>query len=265
MSKRRINKFYEQYPKYFRDFSREYIKKVGRCEFEDETCKGKLTIAHIDQNPNNNKLDNIKVLYTSHHIRFDQPFHVTSMGTNSKKTDNSHLEEKVLLRLETVNKIKKDKITVLEAYAGDGKIWEEVQKRTDKKIQILKIEKKNDKKGVYLKGDNLKFIPLFDYSIYDIIDFDAYGVPYHQLETIFKNKYKGYVHVTFIQSGMGNLPNDMLVDLGYTKGMIKKCRTLFSKNGLEKMKRYLAINGVNKIDGYFFDRKSYFYFKVDSY
>jgi len=183
------------------------------------------------------------------------------MGTN-KKTDNSFIEEKVLLRLETINKINKNKITILEAYAGSGVIWNEVKKRTPKDIDILKIELKNDKKGVYLKGDNSKFIPLFDYSIYDIIDFDAYGVPYFQLKTIFLKGFKGFVHVTFIQSGMGRLPNGMLEELGYTKNMLRKCSTLFSKNGMDKMEQYLSLHGVKNIIGYFIDRKNYFYFSI---
>ncbi len=261
MNNRQIKDFYNNYPKYFKDFSREYIKKIGECEFKDETCKGKLTIAHLDQNPKNNKIENIKVLCTSHHIRHDQPFHVTSMSTN-KKTDNSFTNEKVLLRLETVNLINKKEINVLEAYAGSGVIWNKVEKLTDKKINILKIELKDGKKGVYLKGDNAKFITLFDYDVFDIIDFDAYGVPYFQLKTIFKQNYKGFVHVTYIQSGMGRLPNAMLEDLGYKKEMIKKCSTLFSKNGIEKMCSFLANNGVKKITGYFINRKNYFYFSL---
>lgn len=266
MSKVRTKKnFYDSYPKYFKDFAREYIKKIGCCEFSDGSCKGILTLAHLDQNPNNNpnNNENYKVLCQSHHIRLDQPFHVMSMSSKNKKTDNSHTEDKVMLRLETVELIKKDEVNVLEAYAGSGIIWKQVQARTKKKINILKIEMKDNKKGVYLKGDNSKFIPLFDYSIYDIIDFDAYGVPYFQLKTVFLKEFKGFVHVTFIQSGMGSMPNGLLEDLGYTKEMIKKCRTLFSKNGMQKMCSFLANNGVKKITGHFIDRKNYFYFNLD--
>lgn len=264
MSKARTKKnFYNPYPKYFKDFAREYVKKIGVCEFKDETCKGVLTLAHLDQNPNNMNDENLKCLCQSHHIRLDQPFHVMSMSSKNKKTDNSHTEDKVLLRLETVNLVNKQEINVLEAYAGSGIIWKEVQKRTDKKINILKIEMKDNKKGVYLKGDNSKFIPLFDYSIYDIIDFDAYGVPYFQIKTVFQKQFKGIVHVTFIQSGMGSLPHGLLEDIGFPKNMIRKCSTLFSKNGMEKMQNFLYLNGVKKITGHFLDRKNYFYFVIN--
>ena len=260
-TKRGTSKFYNAYPKWFKDFAREYKRINNRCEFEDETCKGHLTLAHLDQNPNNNNPDNLKVLCSSHHIRFDQPFHVMSMSTN-KKTDNSYTEEKILLRLESLELIDKEEINILEAYAGDGVIWNGVQERTLKKINILKIDIKDDKKGVYLKGKNEKFLPLFDFSVYDIIDLDAYGVHFHQLEPVFIKKYKGIVHCTFIQSGMGRLPNGLLQKLGYTKKMVNKCSTLFSKNGMEKMMNYLSINGVDRIRGCFVDRKNYFYFHL---
>ena len=252
--------FYNIYPKWFKDYARELIKEKKECEFSDDTCNGILTVAHIDQNPNNNEPENLKVLCQSHHIRLDQPFHVFSM---SKKTDNSHLPEKVELRIESLSFFKKNDINILEAYAGDGKIWSEVQRQTKKKLNILKIEVKDNKKGIYLKGDNSKFIPLFEFKNYDIIDLDAYGVPYFQLKAIFQKHFKGIVHVTFIQSGMGSLPNGLLKDLGYTETMIKKCRTLFSKNGMEKMQNFLYINKINNITGYFIDRKNYFYFKLD--
>ena len=178
-----------------------------------------------------------------------------------KKTDNSHIAEKVQLRLQSLSLIEKIEINILEAYAGDGIIWNEVQKCTDKKLNILKIERKDDKEGVYLKGNNEKFIPLFDLSNFDIIDLDDYGVPYRQLKIIFQKKFEGIVHVTFIQTGMGRLPYKFLIELGYSKQMIQKCQTIFSHNGIEKMKGWLSNNGVKKITGHFIDRKNYFYFQ----
>ena len=179
------------------------------------------------------------------------------------KTDNSYIKEKVLLRLEIVENIKKNEINVLEMFAGDGVIWKELEKLTNKTINILKIEKKANAKGVYLRGDNKKFIPMFDFSNFDVIDIDAYGIPIKQLKEVFKKKYKGYVIVTAIQTGMGRLPNDLLYSLGYSKEMIKKCQTLFSLNGIDKLKKFLGNNGVKKITGYFIDRKNYFHFLIN--
>lgn len=74
-TKRTKEGFYEAYPKYFQDFEKQYVKSIGKCEFEDETCKGILTLAHLDQITTNNDISNLKVLCQSHHIRLDQPFH----------------------------------------------------------------------------------------------------------------------------------------------------------------------------------------------
>jgi len=259
--RRSIKNHYDNYPKYFKQFSKQLILERKECELKDNTCKGKLTVAHIDQNPNNNNINNLKVLCTSHHIRLDQPFHLFSMQTITK-TDNSFLNKKIELRLKAINNINKSEINILEAYSGDGKIWGGVIRQTDKKLNILKIEIKNDKKGVYLKGKNEKFIPLFDFSNYDIIDFDAYGVPYNQLEVVFLKNFKGIVIVTFIQTGMGNLHDGFLLKLGFSKKMIEKCRTIFTKNGLQKMMDYLSCYKIKEIEGFFIERKSYFFFTI---
>lgn len=259
MSKRATNNFYKIYPKYWKLYSKE-LRKSKSCYFKDKTCKGKLTLAHIDQNPKNNKQENVKVLCTSHHIRLDQPFHCFSMSSN-KKTDNSYLNEKIELRIDSIKHLKK--VIVLEVYSGSGLIWNEVKKKTKKQIDILKIEKKENKKGVYLQGDNNKFIPLFDFSNYDVIDLDSYGVPFQQLKAIFQKEYKGIVHCTFIQSGMGRLPNELLQEIGYSKQMIKKCPIILCKNGLEKMQNYLSKKGIKEITGYFNNRKNYFYFQTN--
>lgn len=154
-------------------------------------------------------------------------------------------------------------IMILEAFAGGGIIWEKVKEVTEKKICILKIEKKDGKKGVYLKGDNIKFISMFQFDKYDIIDFDAYGSPFNQLEIIFKKKYKGIVHCTFIQSQFGRLNIKMLEQIGYSKTMINKIPSVFNKNGFEKFKLYLAINGVKTIRYISKNFKHYLWFKLE--
>jgi superoxide dismutase len=259
MNNLRISRHYERYPKYFRDFSRELIKKVGKCQKCGTKDRKKLTTAHLDQDPQNNVRENLIVLCKSCHIQYDQPFHVFSMMT-SKKTDNSHLQDKVNIRLDSLKNLNKDEIIILEAYAGDGIIWNEVQKQTDKKLNILRIDKKDGKKGIYLKGDNMKFISMFDFDRFDIIDLDAYGMPIHQLEVIFKKEFKGIVHCTLIQAGFGGLNKSMLKNLGYTESMIKKIPTLFNKNGREKVYEYLANKGIMLIKTIEIDRKTYLYF-----
>ncbi len=182
---------------------------------------------------------------------------------SSRQIDNSYLQEKIKLRVNSLNEIKKKDIFVFEAFCGDGVIWDEVKKRTNKNIKILKVDKKANKSGLYLKGDNLKFLSSIDLTKFDIIDLDAYGSPYRQLAEIFKREYKGIVHLTFIQSMLGGVNHDLLVELGYSKKMIKKCPTLFSKNGLNKILSYLSKHDIKKTTGVFVNNKNYFYFKTN--
>lgn len=177
------------------------------------------------------------------------------------KTDNSYLEEKVNLRLESLPD--KQNVFVLECYAGKGLIWDTVKERTSKDISILRIEKQRKKnKGFHLHGDNVKFLSTLDLSQFDIIDLDAYGVPSKQLNIIFNKKYKGIIHVTAIQTGMGKLPNDILLAQGYSLGMINKIPSLFNTNGFGKLRNFLYLHGVKQVTGFFIDRKNYFYFKT---
>lgn len=184
---------------------------------------------------------------------------------SSLQTDNSHLAEKVRLRADSIRLIQKPQIRVCEAFAGDGVIWQAVKKQfPDKKISILRIDKKGDKKGIYLKGDNVKFLMSLDLSKFDVIDLDAYGSPTKQLDIVFKSSFSGIVHCTFIQSGFGMLDSSILSANGFSPEMINKCPTLFCKNGLQKMQNYLSNKGVLRIYGYFIDRKNYFWFNLDN-
>lgn len=180
---------------------------------------------------------------------------------SKQQTDNDELgfTYKVSLRLESIEGIKKE-LRVLDTYHGHGHIWQRVKDEHGGKINITGIDNRDDKTEAYMKGDNKKFLVNMDFSRYDLIDIDAYGSPFEILELIFKANYKGIVHATFIQSSMGRLNNEFLYRLGYTPAMIKKCPTLFSKDGFGKMCEYLALNGVLDISYLDIGRKFYFYF-----
>jgi len=176
------------------------------------------------------------------------------------KTDNSYFAEKVSLRIDALPN--KKQIIVLDCFAGAGLLWNEI-KKTHKNIQVVPIEKESQKNKLALIGNNLKYLSSLDLSKFDIIDLDSYGIPFKQLEILFERKYKGIIIITAIQSGMGKLPNALLKKLGYTEKMIKKIPTLFNKNCVDKLKNYLYLCGIKKVEGYFINRKNYFYFKTN--
>lgn len=179
---------------------------------------------------------------------------------SKQQTDNDELgfTYKVSLRIETV----KDNQYVLDCFSGHGFIWNSVKKQTGLNLDITKIDMRDDKNDAYLKGDNIKFLQAMNLDSYDIIDLDSYGVPFQQLEVLFKKNYHGIVHVTFIQSNRGRLNNGLLQNIGYTKEMIKKCPTLFSNNGYDKFKNYLSNHSILNINELSLNKKHYLYFKL---
>jgi len=180
---------------------------------------------------------------------------------NNLQTDNSYLEDKVQLRLNSLPD--KTELNILDAYSGSGKIWQTIKQRTNKKLNILSIDKEQKQNKFILIGDNIKYLASMDLSKYDIIDLDAYGIPYKQLKIIFNKKYNGIIYVTFIQSIMGRLPNNFLFDLGFTKEMISKCPSLFGKKGFQYFKNWLSVNGVKSIIYRTYGRKYYLCFNIE--
>lgn len=165
------------------------------------------------------------------------------------KTDNSALEEKLLLRQNSIELLKKPTIKVLDCFGGEGIIWNEVRSRNPGlEILSVRIDKRYDLPGIYLRGDNLKYLQSIPLQDFDVIDLDAYGSPFEQLEIIFRRSYKGIIHCTFIQSALGSIQHELLKKAGYNKRMITKCPTLFRNSAFDIFSTYLALNGVQTIE-----------------
>jgi hypothetical protein len=184
------------------------------------------------------------------------------MSNQAIKTNNdlSLINAKIKLRIDSIEKLP-EPIKILELFGGEGILWNEVKKITKKDIKILGIDK-NKYKRVQLQGDNLKFMDSLDLNYFDVIDADAWGSPFYQVEKIINSNYKGVVHCTFIQTMMGGLSKEMLLKLGYTEKMIQKIPSIFNKNGIDKFKNYLAKNGIDEIFIVTEKKKNYLYFNL---
>lgn len=161
----------------------------------------------------------------------------------TKKTNNSYLGNKIELRVNNLP----ETITVLDCYGGAGLIWKGVRNKTGKKIKRIGIDKIDYGVGFYLDGDNLAYLKTIDLSKFNVIDLDAYGIPYEQLKILFKRGYNGRIFVTFIQSIYGQMPFGLLEGIGFSREMIEICPTLFGKNGWNYFLEYLALNGVRSV------------------
>jgi hypothetical protein len=173
---------------------------------------------------------------------------------NKGKTDNSHFEAKVQLRIDHLPP--EGAIRVLDCFGGKGRIWREIRRQfPDKKIEVTRVEIKKGLPGIYLCGDNRKYLATLDLDRYNVIDLDAYGVPFDQLEILFRRPQRKarVVFVTICQQTWRSVPMKMLSAVGYPLGMVSKCPGLFMQRPLEKFKRYLYMRGVRMIDSVRFD------------
>jgi len=165
------------------------------------------------------------------------------------RSDNSHFTEKLQLRLDNLPGGKE--LTVLDCFAGQGLLWKEIRRlRSDRLFNIVSIDKKpTDAGSIHLVGDNVKFLAAIDLRRFDVIDLDAYGIPYEQLDLVLSRATKAgaVLYVTLCQWGMGSLPEAMLRDLGYSRAMLAKTKMIFMRHGRRKIFAWLASRGVRRI------------------
>lgn len=178
-------------------------------------------------------------------------------------TDNSYFYDKVALRINHLPS--KKEINVLDCYSGTGKIWDYIKNHINKKINIVHLDKLKQDKIFNIKIDNMKFLKSINLNNYDVIDLDAYGIPFNQLNFILTSRPENaIIFVTVIGSFFNGIHHQLLIDLGYTKSMINKCHAIFFKDLFGKFKQWLAFKGVKKITHRSTERKHYAVFTLKS-
>jgi hypothetical protein len=176
------------------------------------------------------------------------------------KTDNDNLSKKLAIRLFAIDKLGKSNIEtihVLDCFAGDGLLWHYLKKETGLSIVHVGIDSLPKRGACYL-GDNRRYLLQLPIDDYDLIDLDAYGVPYDQMKILAGRNYRGIVVGTFIQCVYGGLPYAMLEDIGYSKRMVKKITKLFFNNGWDRWMAFLKICGYEDVFVFHCVNKHYF-------
>lgn len=159
------------------------------------------------------------------------------------KTDNDFTKEKINLRCDHMPS---DPIKVLDCFGGFGVIWDGVKKQSGRSdVERLGIDK--ERRPSCLRGDNLRWLSSLDLTQFNVIDLDAYGIPFDQVKILFERKYKGTVFFTMIIPSMGNLPSGLPLANGIKKEMYAKSPTIFCKIGWNLWLDYLANNGVEDV------------------
>ncbi len=144
-------------------------------------------------------------------------------------------------------------ICVLDAFAGEGTIWDELKNKISVK-ELVSLEKKKGLNTKNIVTDNVKWMQRNCLEKFNVIDLDSYSSPTEQIRVLIDKKYKGTVFFTFIQMGFATLPFAMLIDLYKSVSMVRKMRTMFIKDGFAEFQKWLKMNGVSEIS--FFYHKS---------
>lgn len=131
------------------------------------------------------------------------------------KTNNSHLGIKARLRADAVRAMGLDRVRVLDAFAGEGKVWQRVESILPTvTFDYLRIDKRKYDGPDTIKGDNLKVMPSLDLAGFDLIDLDAYGWPHEQLRLCAERAPDVPVAVTCIMTTRGRVPEPVLTTCG---------------------------------------------------
>jgi hypothetical protein len=152
---------------------------------------------------------------------------------------------------------------VLDCYAGEGLVWDAVEREIGRPVRRIGIDIHDWGAGFYLPGDNTRYLRTIDLTQFNIVDLDAYGVPYEQLRILIDRGFSGRVYATVIQTIVGEMPHGMLREIGFTDDMISACPTIFGKRGWQFFLEWLALSGVREIRHRSMGRKHYVAFDLD--
>lgn len=138
-------------------------------------------------------------------------------------TENSHLSAKVRVRMEWLQECGKDRVAVLDAFAGDSVIWTRIQQlMPDLRVDYLGIDKRKYHRPDVIMGDNLKVMRGMDLTKFDLIDLDAFGFPWQQLEITAEQAPHVPIASTAIGVTLGPLPYGVLKAAGIPEAWVKE-------------------------------------------
>lgn len=179
----------------------------------------------------------------------------------SGKAVNNHakwFEYKVTLRIKSIEHL--NFVRVLECFAGEGKLWDEVERRTGKKIYRFRIDT-NFYPKVDIVGRAENILKVISLDRYHVIDLDSWGSPSRCLGILFEKEYSGIVHCTYC-SPIPFSP-DMTIASEYfdiDKQIIKKSPSLFAKDVGTMITSFIKARGIDELYGHIDKERNYFYF-----
>lgn len=176
---------------------------------------------------------------------------------HSAYTDNANLGAKVALRRRAISGLAN--VRVLDVFAGDNLIWSQIPTES-----YLGIEKEKGK-GRNIHADNRAVIPGLDLAQFTVIDCDAYGIPYEQIQLLYENgtMRPGTVIIyTCISGVLNRLCVRAIEDYGireeyarsrvlYNPYSVDMFHAMLYRHGIRKVCRYTDAKAMQKEYGFF--------------
>ena len=181
-------------------------------------------------------------------------------GSNkATNNDSKYLSLKINLRLNVLNKTENPNL--LECFAGDSVLWNEVEK-----IKLTKIKKTtidaDQRYNVDFNMNSLTFLKNNNINDYNIIDLDSWGSPVKHLEILFLKKYKGFVICTYCSPVRLN-PDKILAENFYGKIYNStNSKSILNKDVGKLFKEYLFSKGIKEYEGLITHNKIYCSFQI---
>lgn len=166
------------------------------------------------------------------------------MNRRPTKTDNKSIANKIFIRKEAIKNLKE--VRVLDLFAGRNVLWNNI--KTDK---YFGIDIENDK-GKNLSADTRQVFDSINFSEYNVIDCDSYGIAFDLYKKLLTNKtiQKGTVILyTLITNEFTKIQNAAKKEFNF-KHIYDKAPSLFNARSIEFFYEMLANYGIKEVNYY---------------
>lgn len=164
------------------------------------------------------------------------------MSKATTKKYSSNFKDKVAIRLQATERI--NDIRVLDCFHAKGELWNKIREYRNVN-DFLGIEKNKKLKSTdrVIYDNNIKVLREINIDNYNIIDLDAYGNPFEQMNIVFERCKKPKIIIyTFISFGISGIPKEINV----FKECSLKCKTILNSYLEDMFENYLYKNGVSE-------------------
>ncbi len=182
------------------------------------------------------------------------------LSRQSTKTDNKSIANKIFIRKEAIKNLKE--VKVLDLFAGRNVLWNNI--KTDKYFGIdIEVNK-----GKNLNANTRDVFDSLDFSQFNVIDCDRYGIAFDLYKKLLSRKdlNKGTIILyTAITNDFTKIQNVAKKEFNFSH-IYNKAPSLFNARAIEFFYEFLSQNGIKEVFYYslrdHFD-KHYGYFVVN--